>query len=67
MGDSGLAPGRSVEASSADAAIWRQPVWQSGMRSAVAFSRTSDPDLGEFEPAVILAKYGELPGDLPEL
>lgn len=25
---------------------------------AIAFSRTGDPGLGEFEPAVILARYG---------
>lgn len=30
---------------------------------AIAFSRSGDPALGEFEPAVILAKLGELPSD----
>ena len=65
--DGGLAPGRPVEASSADAAIWRAAGLAKWDGRAVAFSRTGDPDLGEFEPAVILAKYGELPRDLPEL
>ena len=33
---------------------------------AVAFSRTGDPQLGEFSDAVILARYGETPDDLAE-
>ncbi len=31
---------------------------------AVAFSRTGDPAIGEFEDAVILGRYGETPEDL---
>ncbi len=31
---------------------------------AVAFSRTGDPDLGTFEDAVILGRYGDTPEDL---
>lgn len=31
---------------------------------AVAFSRTGDPKLGDFEDAVILGRYGETPSDL---
>jgi hypothetical protein len=30
----------------------------------IAFSRTGDPDVGEFEPAVIIRRYGETPEDL---
>ena len=30
----------------------------------IAFSRTGDPDIGEFEPAVIIRRYGETPKDL---
>lgn len=33
---------------------------------AVAFSRTGDPSTGEFEPAVILARYGNIPADISE-
>lgn len=31
---------------------------------AIAFQRTGDPQLGEFEDAVILGQYGEVPADL---
>jgi hypothetical protein len=32
--------------------------------AVVAFSRTGDPDLGEFDDAVILARFGELPEEV---
>ncbi|KQZ82044.1 hypothetical protein ASD64_09105 [Mesorhizobium sp. Root157] len=33
-----------------------------GMKSGViAFSRTGDPSIGEFEDAVVIASYGEVP------
>jgi len=31
---------------------------------AIAFARTGDPALGEFRPAVILARYGEMPDEV---
>ena len=31
---------------------------------AIAFSRTGDPVSGEFDDAVILASFGEVPNDL---
>jgi hypothetical protein len=34
---------------------------------AIAFSRSGDPSIGEFEDAVILGQYGEVPGDLSML
>lgn len=34
---------------------------------AIAFSRTGDPAMGDFEDAVILGRYGEVPGDLDAL
>jgi hypothetical protein len=33
---------------------------------AIAFSRTGDPALGDFQDAVILASFGEVPDDLAE-
>jgi len=33
-------------------------------RGAVAFSKTGDPQLGEWQDAVILARYGDVPDDL---
>jgi hypothetical protein len=33
-------------------------------RGAVAFSKTGDPRLGEWNDAVILGRYGDVPDDL---
>jgi hypothetical protein len=33
-------------------------------KGAVAFSKTGDPQLGEWEDAVILSRYGDVPDDL---
>ena len=33
-------------------------------KSAVAFSKTGDPQLGEWADAVILGRYGDVPDDL---
>ena len=33
-------------------------------RGAVAFSKTGDPTVGEWEDAVILGRYGDVPDDL---
>jgi hypothetical protein len=33
-------------------------------RGAIAFSKTGDPQLGEWADAVILGRYGDVPDDL---
>jgi hypothetical protein len=33
-------------------------------KEAIAFSKTGDPQLGEWEHAVILGRYGDVPDDL---
>jgi hypothetical protein len=33
-------------------------------RGAVAFSKTGDPQLGEWDDAVILGRYGDVPDDI---
>jgi hypothetical protein len=33
-------------------------------KGAVAFSKTGDPQLGEWEDAIILGRYGDVPDDL---
>jgi hypothetical protein len=38
-----------------------------GNVGAVAFNRTGDPDVGMFEDAVVLKKFGEVPSDLTML
>jgi hypothetical protein len=38
-----------------------------GNVGAVAFGRTGDPDVGVFDDAVVLKKFGEVPTDLTML
>jgi hypothetical protein len=61
----GLAPGQPMECPSEGAAIRRAEAMsrQEANAGAVAFSRSGHPDLGEFEDAVILKTFGEVPED----
>jgi hypothetical protein len=61
----GLAPGQAVECPSEGAAIRRAEAMsrQDAHAGAVAFSRRGDPNLGDFEDAVILKAYGEVPDE----
>jgi hypothetical protein len=61
----GLAPGNAVECTSAAAAIRRaEGMSRNAVNAgAVAFSRQGNPDVGEFEDAVILQIFGEVPED----
>ena len=62
--DGELTPGEPVEALNE----WQAPSRATGLAihnaGAVAFSRTGDPTSGTFEPAIVLARHGELPADL---
>jgi hypothetical protein len=45
----------------------RATAWRMGTvaeRGAVAFSKTGDPQLGQWQDAVILGRYGDVPDDL---
>jgi hypothetical protein len=61
----GLAPGQAVECPHAAAAIRRAEAMSRGEANvgAIAFSRSGSPDVGEFEDAVILKTFGEVPED----
>jgi hypothetical protein len=61
----GLAPGQAVECPHAAAAIRRAEVMSRDETNAgaVAFSRSGSPDVGEFEDAVILKTFGDVPDD----
>jgi hypothetical protein len=60
-----LIAGEAKEAPSA-ASAERQAQSAARVRSgAVAFSRTGDPSIGEFQDAVILAQFGEVALDAP--
>lgn len=56
--DGDIQPGEAQELQTARAAIGWAAVLAEKHAGAIAFSRTGTPSLGEFEPAVILARYG---------
>lgn len=62
--DGDLLPGEGVEALNAWQAQSRARGLSLHHPGAIAFSRTGDPASGDFEPAVVIGRYGELPGDL---
>jgi hypothetical protein len=66
--EGGLAPGQAVECQNPGAAIRRAEAMsrQEGHIGAVAFSRQGDPNLGEFDDAVILQTFGEVPQDFEQ-
>ncbi|GLK86707.1 hypothetical protein [Ancylobacter defluvii] len=53
-----------IELQSAAAAKSKASLLAGSKAGVVAFSRTGDPSQGEFEPAVVIARYGETPDDL---
>jgi hypothetical protein len=63
--EGGLAPGQAVECPSGAAAVRRAQAMalDKTYAGAVAFSRSGDPNLGEFEDAVILKTFGQVPDD----
>lgn len=67
--DGTIAPGEASECPSAGAAILRAKVLSriQGNIGAVALSRTGDPDVGVFDDAVVLKRFGEVPTDLSML
>ncbi len=63
--DGGLARGEAIDCPHEGAAIRRAQAMACNEANAraVAFSRRGSPDLGEFEDAVILKIFGEVPDD----
>jgi hypothetical protein len=52
-----------MEAQSSSAAIARARSLAATKAGAIAFSRTGDPNIGEFADAVVLFKAGDVPDD----
>jgi hypothetical protein len=69
MADDGVAPGETVECTSANAAVMRAEALsrKPGCAGALAFSRTGDPATGEFGDATLIRKFGDVPDDLSAL
>jgi hypothetical protein len=63
--DGAIVAGEGMPAQSAGGAVRQAERVAADKGGAVAFSRTGDPDIGEFEPAVVLARFGNVPEDLP--
>ena len=59
-----LVPHEPMEAQSAEAAKRRAAAVAASHSGAIAFSRTGEPATGDFEDAVVLARYGVVPTDL---
>jgi hypothetical protein len=66
--EGGLAPGEAVECPNGAAAIRRAQAMAFNKENAgaVAFSRSGDSNLGEFEDAVILKTFGQVLEDFEE-
>ena len=67
--EDGLVPGEPAECQSATAAMRRAEALarSNDHAGAVAFSRTGDPTVGDFQDAVLLKAFGDVPSDLTEL
>ena len=63
--DGGVVAGEPVRCSSPAAAIERaQGLWKTfGHAGAIAFSRTSDFEIGKFDAKQVLRRFGQVPTD----
>lgn len=63
--EGGLAPGQPVECPSETAAVGRAKglARSEANAAAIAFSRRGDPSLGEFDDAVVIKTFGEVPDE----
>jgi hypothetical protein len=62
--DGELAAGEAAEFQSSGAATGGARALARKHGGAVAFSRTGDPSVGEFEDALVLLRIGDVPADL---
>ena len=62
--DGNLCPDEAVECQSSAGAAARARALSVVKAGAVAFSRTGDPDVGEWADAVVLTRVGDTPADL---
>jgi hypothetical protein len=56
-----------IEAPTPSAAISRARMLATRKAGAIAFSRSGDPDAGDYGDAVVLARFGEMPCDVDAL
>ena len=67
--EDGIAPGQAQECQSEPTAIRRAEAMSRNPENAgaLAFKRSGDPDLGNFNDATILKSFGIVPDNLDEL
>ena len=67
--EDGVAPGEAQEMPNEGAAIRRAEVMSRDAANgdALAFKRSGDPNMGNFNDATILKSFGEVPANLDEL
>jgi hypothetical protein len=58
-----LVPLDPMEVQSSEGAKRRAAAVADSKGGAIAFSRTGEPATGDFEDAVVLGRYGDVPGD----
>jgi hypothetical protein len=69
QGEDGIAPGQPQECPNESAAIRRAEAMSRTEPNvgALAFKRTGDPNVGQFNDATLLRSFGEVPANLDEL
>ena len=67
--EDGVAPGQAQEAPNEAAAIRRAEAMSRDPANAgaLAFKRSGDPNLGNFDAAILLKAFGDVPENLDEL
>jgi len=63
----GIAVDRTVPAQGEKSALRLAERLAQGLAGAAALSRYGDPEVGEFDPPVILASFGKVPADLADV
>lgn len=67
--EDGIAPGEAQEMPNEGAAVRRAEAMSrdAANAGALAFKRSGDPNMGNFQDATILKSFGEIPANLDEL
>jgi hypothetical protein len=67
--DEGIAAGQALEMPNESAAVRKAEVMSRDPANvgALAFKRTGDPNIGSYDDATVLRKFGEVPDRLDEL
>lgn len=59
----GLVAEEAIEARSAAGAIKKARAFAEAGGAGIAFSRTGDPSMGDWQDAIVLGRFGEIPSE----